>query len=233
LALLLIGYLVYLSRIPDKRPGKSDGNSEKSGQSVTGRGLLWTLMVIVAGIALMMFASRWIVTGAVSIADSMGMSELVIGLTIVAVGTSLPEIATTLVAVRHNHHELAVGNVMGSCFFNIVAVPMAMAMLSSTALPVNSHAVAVDLPLMIVVIIACMPIFLTGHRVSKPEGALFLIYYMAYVLILYYRGLSENGVSNHLFELAILATPILVITMIIIAAGIARNGLLFLKGNRL
>ena len=164
----------------------------------------------------MMLASHWIVTGAVSIAGRFGISEFVIGLTVVAVGTSLPEIATTVAAVRQRQYDLAVGNVLGSCFFNIAAVPTTMALMSSHALAVANEALWVDIPIMIFALIACLPVFLSGHRISRFEGVLFLAYYLAYVVLLYFRGSPGSVLSQYKVELGLLALPIVTMTIAIL-----------------
>jgi cation:H+ antiporter len=172
-------------------------------------------LLVIVSIALMILASKWMVSGAVSIAARAGMSEFVVGLTIVAVGTSLPEIATTVTAIRRDHHELAVGGIFGSCLFNIVGVPAVMAIVSATAMPVAVEAVSVDVPIMILAVVACLPLFLTGHRMSRSEGVLFLTYYTAYVVLLYIRGSASVALSDYQIELLVLALPILVVTGVI------------------
>lgn len=124
------------------------------------------------------------VSAAVSIALGLGISELVVGLTVVAVGTSLPEIATSAVATLRGEGEMAVGNVIGSNIFNLLFVLGASAAVAVEGLPVSAAARNFDLPVMTAVAFACLPIFFTGHRIARWEGGLFLGYYVAYTAYL-------------------------------------------------
>ena len=153
----------------------------------TRRGILMDLLLIAAGLALLVLGARWLVDGAVAIARHFGLSELIIGLTIVAVGTSLPEVAATVVASLRGERDIAVGNVIGSNLFNILAVLGLTALLAPAGVPVSSAALRLDIPVMIAVAVACLPVFFTGHLIARWEGALFLGYYLAYAsyLILY------------------------------------------------
>jgi cation:H+ antiporter len=153
----------------------------------TRRGILMDLLLIAAGLALLVLGARWLVDGAVAIARHFGLSELIIGLTIVAVGTSLPGVAATVVASLRGERDIAVGNVIGSNLFNILAVLGLTALLAPAGVPVSSAALRLDIPVMIAVAVACLPVFFTGHLIARWEGALFLGYYLAYAsyLILY------------------------------------------------
>jgi cation:H+ antiporter len=98
-----------------------------------------------------------------------------------------------------------------------------MALINPMELPMPREAIAVDIPVMIMVVIACLPIFISGYKVSRIEGALFLIYYLAYILILYYRGSTESVLSGYTNEFAILALPIFIITTIVVITRQLRN----------
>lgn len=139
---------------------------------------------IVAGLALLVLGAHWLVEGAVVMARMFGVSELIIGLTIVAAGTSLPELATSVVAALRGERDIAVGNVVGSNLFNILAITGIAAMVTPGGLEVAPALLRFDLPVMIAVALACLPIFATGHLISRWDGALFLGYYAAYVLYL-------------------------------------------------
>ena len=143
-----------------------------------------------AGLALLIVGARWIVDGAVAMATALGVPEIVVGLTIVAVGTSLPEIATSVAAGLRGHRDIAVGNVVGSCIFNILMVLGATAAVAPVPVRVSPDLLAVDLPLMVAAALACFPILYTGQRVDRREGALLLALYVAY---LGYLGLVATG----------------------------------------
>ncbi len=136
---------------------------------------------IIAGLALLVIGATWLVDGAVAIARALGVSEVVIGLTIVAAGTSLPEVATSIVAALRGERDIAVGNIVGSNLYNILAIAGIAALVTPGGLAVAPSLIRFDLPVMIAVAFACLPLFATGHLIARWEGALFLAYYAAYV----------------------------------------------------
>ena len=142
------------------------------------------IALIVGGLVLLTFGSRWLVDGAVTIARLAGMSELLIGLTIVAAGTSLPEVATSVLASIRGERDIAVGNVVGSNVFNLLCVLGLSAAIVPGGVVVSETALRLDMPIMVAVAIACLPIFFTGHLIARWEGGLFLGYYMAYMTYL-------------------------------------------------
>jgi cation:H+ antiporter len=136
------------------------------------------------GFAMLVLGARWVVVAAVGFATAMGVSELVIGLTIVAIGTSLPEAATSLMAAARGQRDIAVGNVVGSNVFNLAAVLGSAAAVAPRGVAVAPEALRVDIPVMVAVSVACLPLFALRHRLTRWEGALFLAYYAAYALYL-------------------------------------------------
>ena len=142
------------------------------------------LLLIIAGFALLVIGSEWLVDGAVTIASAMGVSELVISLTIIAAGTSLPEVATSIIAGLRGERDIAVGNVVGSNLFNILVVVGAAGMVSRDGLLVAAPAVNFDIPVMVAAAVLCLPIFFLNYRIGRWEGALFLGYYIFYTLYL-------------------------------------------------
>ena len=136
--------------------------------------------------------ARWLVAGAVDVARMLGVSELMIGLTIVAAGTSMPEVATSVVASLRGERDIAIGNVVGSNIFNILAVLGLSAALAPQGVAAAPSALRFDIPVMSAVAFACLPIFFTGGKISRWEGALFLGYYFAYVTYLV-LGASQHG----------------------------------------
>jgi cation:H+ antiporter len=136
------------------------------------------------GLVLLVIGSRWLVDGATVIADAWGVSQLVIGLTIVAAGTSLPELATSVVATVRGERDIAVGNVVGSNIFNILAVLGASALIAPAGLAVVPAALSLDIPVMIGAAVACVSILFRKHRIARWQGALFLGCFVAYTLYL-------------------------------------------------
>ncbi|PAY19159.1 sodium:calcium antiporter [Rhodopirellula sp. SM50] len=146
--------------------------------------LLLSVLVLIAGLVLLVLGARWFVDAAVLLARQFGVSELVIGLTIVAAGTSLPEVATSIVAAIRGERDIAVGNVVGSNLFNIMGVLGISSLVSTQGVAVSNTAIELDLPVMVAVAVACLPIFFTGHLIARWEGGLFLAYYVAYTAYL-------------------------------------------------
>ncbi|MGH7177909.1 MAG: calcium/sodium antiporter, partial [Tepidisphaeraceae bacterium] len=151
-----------------------------------GRKPLTNVAIVVLGLTGLILGADWLVQACVALARSLRVSELVIGLTIVAVGTSLPELATSVLAGRAGRRDIAVGNIVGSNTFNILSIIGLSAMIHP--LEVAPQAVQRDMPVMLVAAIACIPIFLTGRRVSRLEGALFVGAYAAYAAYLIWQS---------------------------------------------
>ncbi len=144
------------------------------------RNVVW----LVAGLAVIVVGADWLVDGAVKIARGFGVSETVIGLTIVAIGTSAPELVTAIVATLRKERDLAIGNLLGSTIYNIVFVLGAIALVPSDGIPVDPPLIAIDIPVMVAASIACVPVFLSGHRIRRLEGAAFVAAYLLYLTYL-------------------------------------------------
>ena len=150
---------------------------------------LWkNAIYIVVGLVMLVLGSQWLVDGAVEIAKYFGLSELVIGLTIVAVGTSLPELATSVMASLKGERDIAVGNILGSNIFNIGAVLGLSGLIAPNGLPVAQSSLIVDIPVMILVALACLPVFLANYTVTRSDGVAFLVCYVVYVLYVVLAG---------------------------------------------
>jgi cation:H+ antiporter len=146
--------------------------------------ILIDIGLILGGLALLVVGANWLVETAVSFAKWFGVSELVIGLTIVSAGTSLPEVVTSLVAGLKGERDIAVGNVVGSNLFNILGVLGLSAIVAPSGLEVSEKLLFFDVPVMIVVAIIALPIFVTGKVISRGEGVALLGFYVAYTLYL-------------------------------------------------
>lgn len=136
------------------------------------------------GLALLSFGALFTVDNSVLIAKSIGVSDLIIGLTLVAIGTSLPELLTSVIAAKKGHSDLSVGNIVGSNIFNILAILGVSSIVSNIA--VNQLAV-LDIIIMIIFSLALIPVMKTGLTISKKEGFAFVIGYASYVVFLFYR----------------------------------------------
>ncbi|WP_417549432.1 calcium/sodium antiporter [Methylophaga sp.] len=139
------------------------------------------VLLIIIGLALLIVGARWLVQSAVTIASSFGVSEAVIGLTIIAAGTSLPEVMTSIVATIKGERDIAIGNVVGSNIFNILAVLGLSGLFSPTPLLASEQLMQIDVPVMLGVAVLCLPLFFLGGTLNRFEGFLFLVLYVAYV----------------------------------------------------
>lgn len=147
-------------------------------------GWLRAAALTLAGLGALVLGARWFVDAAVSLARALGVSEAVIGLTIVAAGTSLPEVATSIVATVRGERDIAVGNVVGSNIFNILAILGLSGVVARGGLAVAPAIERFDLPVMVAAAVATLPVVFTGRVVARWEGALFLGAYAAYLLYL-------------------------------------------------
>lgn len=177
---------------------------------------LVNLGLIISGLGLLVLGSRWLVNGAVAIAQSLGVSELIIGLTIIAAGTSLPEVATSIIASIRGERDIAVGNVVGSNIFNILSVLGLSALVSPSGVAVSTAALRFDIPVMLVVAVACLPIFFTGNLIARWEGALFLGYYIAYTLYLILAATQHDALPAFSMIMESFVLPLTAVTFVII-----------------
>jgi len=182
---VFIFYLYYLYRL--RKAAVEPYQEIQEGDAEHVRPSAGTLMLngglIVLCILALVYGSRFLLSGAVFIATYFHCPELIIGLTVTAIGTSLPELATTFSAARHGHGELVVGNVLGSNLANVYLV------LGTTGLiypvSVNPDVVLRDLPVMALFTIAIVPMMRSGWKVSRREGGLLLAAYLVYTALLY------------------------------------------------
>ncbi|MGB3635203.1 MAG: calcium/sodium antiporter, partial [Rubrobacteraceae bacterium] len=195
---------------------EENGNREYGRQAV--RNVVVQLGFVVVGLGMLVLGSHWLVDGAVAIASAIGISELIIGLTVVSAGTSLPEVATSVLAVLRGEREMAVGNVVGSCLFNILAVLGLTSFVAPNGVDVASAAISFDIPVMIATAVACLPIFFTGHRINRWEGLIFLGYYVAYTLYLFLDAAGHEALPVFSFAMLAFVIPLTTITLAVLAA---------------
>jgi cation:H+ antiporter len=174
------------------------------------------LAFIAAGLVLLVLGSRWLVNGAVAFAQALGVSELIIGLTIVAAGTSLPEVATSILAAFRGERDIAVGNVVGSSIFNILAVLGLAGLAAPSGLPAPAALLRFDLPVMIAVALACLPIFASGATIARWEGALFLFYYVAYTAYLVLAAQQHDALPAFSSVMEAFVLPLTAVTLAVV-----------------
>lgn len=220
--ILFVGGIVYtLSLIYQSRKQGAEQDEFTEEYSFTGSvtPFFWLkhFVFIIGGSALLILGSRWLVNSAVTIARGFQVSELLIGLTIVAFGTSLPELATSVVASFRGERDIAVGNVLGSNIFNILAVLGIAGIVAPAGIEASQRIIQFNMPVAIAVACACLPIFYSGKQIDRVEGFLFLFYYLAYNGYLILEALRHPLLSTyaHIMIVAVVVTAIYVVTIAI------------------
>ena len=146
------------------------------------RARLKNALLLAVGMGISVIGAQWAVHGAVEMARSLQISEAIIGLTVVAIGTSSPELVTTAIATVRNERDVAVGNLLGSSIYNILVILGLTCIASPGGLAVERQLLMLDIPLMAGVALACVPVFWSGKRISRLEGGLGVAAYLIYLL---------------------------------------------------
>lgn len=180
------------------------------------RGLI-NLMAIIVGLVLLVYGARWLVEGASEVARLLKVTELVVALTVVAVGTSLPEIATSVVAGIRGHRDIAVGNVVGSNIFNLLLVLGFCATVSPEKIRIPADALRYDIPIMFGVSLACLPIFYTNWIINRWEGLVFLCCYAAYTVFLYLKATENSALDAYMNSMIYFVIPAIALILIVLA----------------
>lgn len=214
--ILYTAFQIYYGR---KKEQPSPEQETVSETSAWGRHLLF----VAVGLALLVFGSRWLVGGAITIAQWLGVSEVVIGLTVVAAGTSLPEVVTSVIASLRGERDIAVGNVVGSNLFNLLGVLGLAALVAPEGVLVASSVVAFDLPVMIAVAFACLPIFFTGGRISRWEGGLLLAYFVAYTAYLILAASHHDALPEYSAVMLDFVLPLTGLTLLMLTLQALRK----------
>lgn len=226
---LLVAYTAFLviqSRRENAAGAESEFDAELKPAAAGAWDAKWPAQValIVAGLVALVLGSDALVTAAVAFAKQMGVSDLVIGLTIVAAGTSMPEVATSIAAAIKGERDIAVGNVVGSNTFNILGCLGLSGVLAGDAgLTVAASVLNFDIWVMLAVALACFPVFFTGREIARWEGVVFLAYYVAYVAYLILA--AQQHAALPMFSQAMLsfAIPLTVITLVVVLLRPAKH----------
>ena len=196
-ALLLAGFVFYeWWTVRQAKRDEAAANGEKSNETATSvepttaqtrsAALDWifALGAVALGLALLVVGAKFFVGGAVTIARAVGVSELVIGLTLVALGTSLPELTVSAIATLRGETDVALGNVVGSNVCNILLILGGTVLLVSGGIGISAQSLYVDLPIMLGAALLCGWFCFTGHKVQRWEGAVFVAAQVAYSIYL-------------------------------------------------
>ena len=199
------------------KPSEEDGEPEAE-QKTAPTSVVVSLVLVAGGVGLLVLGATLLVDGAVNLAAALGISSLVVGLTVVAVGTSLPELAVAVIAVRRGQRDLAVGNVVGSNIVNIGVVLGVPALIAANGIPVPSSTVAFDIPLMLAAAVALLPIAFTGFSIARWEGGLFLTLYAAYTGFVILAATEHDALAGFTAIMAWFVLPLIGVTLAVFAA---------------
>lgn len=220
LTVALIGYTAYtVAESRRETRAVREEYAEEFGTQTRPRGALAVsreVAIVVAGLVVLVLGARWLVDGAISIAETLGISKAIIGLTIVAIGTSLPELATSIIAGLHGQRDIAIGNAIGSNLFNLLAILGLAGLLTPDGITVPGGILRFDLPVMIAVSAACLPVFFVGHRLGRWEGVMFLGYYAAYLLYLALNAVHHEALDEFSLAMAAFVMPLTAVTIAIL-----------------
>lgn len=219
LTVLMVGYNLLLIRQARRGSKANQDEFEHALEHRQGRAAGWRhhwglqVAMILGGLALLVVGANWLVDSATTFARAMGVSDLVIGLTVVAAGTSLPEVAASLAATLRGERDIAVGNVIGSNLFNILGCLGLSGLIPADGLLVAPAVMNFDIWVMLAVAFACLPIFLTGREVARWEGALLLAYYVAYTTYLILAAQQHALLTDFRSAMLYFAVPLTLVTL--------------------
>ena len=227
LFVLLLVYVIFLLRLSkkEKDAGVLSEYEQEYGKPAADPQYLKNILFVLGGVAGLVIGSDRLVYGAVFIAKSFGVSELIIGLTIIAAGTSLPEVATSIVAALKGERDIAVGNVVGSNIFNILTVLGISSIVAPAGVGVAKAALDFDMLFMIAVAIACFPVFFHGYKIGRISGFFFLAFYVAYVvyLILGAQGSAAFAGYRQVMVFYVAPATAVVLAILMVSAFLKRK----------
>lgn len=184
--LAALAYTLLLLRAALREPkGKeTDPGEVEAAPSVTEPlNMMRSFALLVGGMVIVIIGADWMVNGSITLARRWGVSDAFIGLTVVAIGTTAPELITTLVATFRGKRDLAIGNLLGSSIYNILFI-LGIICIVAGGISVGPALVHVEIPLMIAVALVLVPVFASGRKVTRLEGALFVSAYAAFLAFL-------------------------------------------------
>lgn len=177
---------------------------------------MMTLLLFLAGLVALVAGAELLVRGASQMALSFGISPLVVGLTVVAFGTSAPEMAVSVGAVLDGQTDIALGNVVGSCTFNVFGcLGLSALAAADSGLVVPASVMAFDIWVMLAVSLACLPVFLTGREIARWEGGVFLAFYVAYVAYLILAAQQHAALGPFSAVMMGFVIPLSLVTLVV------------------
>jgi len=161
-------------------PNFAAHHKEEVAERVSKRTAIFSGIFLLIGLAAIIYGADQMLKGAVAIAHDLGVSETLIGLTVVAIGTSAPELVTTIIATIRDERSLAFGNLVGSSTLNLTII-LGTSLLFAPQVSVDPKLTRFSIPFMVAVAVACIPVFITGRRISRLEGGIFVAAYLGYL----------------------------------------------------
>ncbi len=182
--ILVAGAVVYIAAVVRASRREPDPVQAEFAEALpTGHPARHAAMTL-GGIAVIVVGADWLVDAAVGMARDFGVSDALIGLTVVAIGTSAPELVTTVISTLRGDRDIAIGNLLGSSIFNILLILGVTAVVPAHGLALPASLIRIDIPIMVAVALVCIPIFLSGRRVSRVEGGAMVVAYLGYLTFL-------------------------------------------------
>jgi len=227
LLVTLVGYTAFLiiqSR-KETREVQEEYAKENSSKNKWDAPIYVQIILILVGLYLLVQGSEWLVDSAVIFARMMGVSDIIIGLTIVAAGTSMPEVATSVMAAFKGERDIAVGNVIGSNIFNILGCLGVTGLVAPMGLIVPVSVLNFDLWVMLAVCFACIPVFISGREIARWEGGIFVGYYIAYVSYLILASKEHAAIPVFSTVMMSFVIPMTVITLVVVMIRKPRTGI--------
>lgn len=229
LLILMVAYTVFLIR--QSRAQSAATNAEYSAEISPAELGKWDsywfvqIALVLVGLGLLVLGSNWIVSASVEFARMLGVSDVIVGLTIVAAGTSLPEVAASITAAIRGERDIAVGNVVGSNVFNIFGcvglsgVVAALTPITNGSLQITPSVLAFDMWVMLATALACLPVFFTGREIARWEGGVFLGYYIAYVTYLILDASGHDQLESYSNIMLSFVVPLTIVTLVVTTFG--------------
>ena len=184
-----------------------------AGSTSNPRAVVVAVVQVVAGLTMLVGGADYLVEGCTFVAKQFGVSDLVIGLTITAIGTSMPELVTSIMAALRGKRDLAVGNVVGSNILNILGVLGISSLVTQGGIPVEAEAIQFHIPIMVGVSACCLPIFFTGMIIARGEGIAMLAFYVAYLAFLGYSASTNPPIEPNFTTTLAFLGPLVVIAL--------------------
>lgn len=211
---IFIAFNVFLIMYERKHPQEAAAVAEDAAAILANkRSIPKIIIFIIAGLGLLAIGSKVLVEGAADLARLMHLSELIISLTIIAIGTSLPEAITAIIAAMHRETDMAVGNIIGSNIANISGVLGLSALLAPDGIPVSASVLEFDFPVMLASSFACLPIFYIGHKVSRSEGIVLFAYYLLFLAYIVLRAINHPSISLLSDAMLFFCIPLTILTL--------------------